>query len=125
MDKGHTWETIPTLFAPPVNRESVLLNAHPPIRLPDGTFLVVLTAGTGADPTGRKEAVLYMTDDDGLSWEYVSTVASDPTGTFGYTYSALIMLPSGRIQCYTMSQNVNSSAANWVCLCYSDDGGMT
>ena len=125
VDKGRTWEKIPALFAPPAHQETVLLNSHPPVRLPDGSFLVVLTAGGGGDPSRYKEAALYMSDDDGISWEYITTIARDPTGIWGYTYSALIMLPSGRLQCYTMRQNINSGQGNWTCMTYSDDGGLS
>ncbi len=125
MDKGRTWERVPTLFVPPAHAETVLLNAHPPVRLPDGSFLVVLTAGGGGSVSQYKEAALYMSDDNGLSWEYITTIARDPTGVWGYTYSALIMLPSGRLQCYTMRQNINASQGNWACMNYSDDGGLS
>lgn len=125
VDKGRTWEQVPTLFAPPAHAESILLNAHPPVQLPDGTFLVVLTAGRGGDPSRDKHVVLYLSDDNGLSWEYVTTVARDPTGLWGYTYAALLMLPSGRLQCYMLRQSDNSSQGNWPCLSYSDDGGLS
>ena len=125
VDKGRTWERVPALFAPPAHASSVLLNSHPPVRMPDGSLLVVLTVGGGGDPRQYKEAALYMTDDNGLSWEYMNPVVRDPTGVWGYTYAALIMLPTGRLQCYTMRQNVNSSHGNWACLNYSDDGGLT
>ena len=36
MDKGRTWERVPTLFVPPAHAETVLLNAHSPVRLPMG-----------------------------------------------------------------------------------------
>jgi hypothetical protein len=125
VDKGRTWERVPTVIAPPAHQDSLLINAHPPVRLPDGTFLVVGTAGKGADPAGRKEAVLYLTDDNGLSWECITTIASDPTGTLGFTYNALIMLPGGRLQCYMMSQIGFTSQGNLIWMNYSDDGGVT
>jgi hypothetical protein len=125
VDKGRTWEKIPTLFAPPAHAETVLLNAHPPVHMPDGSFLVVLTVGGGGDPNSYKEAALYMSDDNGLSWEFIAPIARDPHGIWGYTYSALIMLPSGRLQCYTMRQNINTSQGNWACMTYSDDGGLS
>ena len=125
VDKGRHWERVPTLFAPPVHAESTLLNAHELVRLPDGTLLVVATVGGGGDPGKYKEAALYMSDDDGLSWDYMNSIARDPMGIWGYTYSALLLLPSGRIQCYMMRQNVNSELGNWACMNYSDDGGLS
>lgn len=125
VDKGKTWERVPTLFAPPAHQHSLISYADPPVRLPDASFLVVLTAGGGADPSIHKGPVLYMSDDDGLSWEFIAPIAHDPTGVWGYTYPGLIMLPSGRLQCYTMRQNVNSSQGNWACMNYSDDGGLS
>ena len=125
VDRGKTWERVPTLFAPPVHQHSLISYADPPVRLPDGSFLVVLTAGGGADPSIHKGPVLYMSDDNGLSWEFIAPVAHDPTGVWGYTYPGLIMLPGGRLQCYAMRQNVNSSQGNWTCMNYSDDGGLS
>jgi hypothetical protein len=125
VDKGKTWERVPTLFAPPAHQHSLISYADPPVRLADGSFLVVLTAGGGADPSIHKGPVLYVSDDNGLSWEFIAPVAHDPTGVWGYTYPGLIMLPSGRLQCYAMRQNVNSGQGNWACMNYSDDGGLS
>ena len=125
VDKGRTWERVPTLFAPPAHAQTALLNAHPPVSLPDGSYLVVLTVGSGGDPRSYKEAALYMSDDNGLSWEFITPIARDPTGIWGYTYSTLIMLPSGRLQCYMMRQNINTGLGNWACMNYSDDGGLS
>jgi len=125
VDKGRTWERVPSLFAPPVHQRSLISYGNPPIRMPDGSFLVVLTAGGGVDPSVHKGPVLYMSDDDGLSWEFISSIAHDPTGVWGYTYPGLIRLANGRLQCYMMRQNVNSSQGNWACMAYSDDGGLS
>jgi len=125
VDKGRTWDRAPTLIAPPGHAQSLLLNAHPPVRMPDGSFLVVVTAGAGADPSSMKEAALYMSDDNGLSWDYITSIARDPTGVWGYTYNALVMVSGGRLQCYSMRQNINSAGGNWACMSYSDDGGLT
>ena len=125
VDKGRSWERVPTVIAPPAHAQAALVNAHSPVHLPDGSFLLAVTVGGGACPGTTKEAALYMSDDNGLSWEYVNTIARDPTGIWGYTYNALIQLPGGRLQCYMMRQNANSHQGNWPCLSVSDDGGLS
>ena len=123
VDKGRTWEKQPTLFAPPEPDGSVIAYGNTPLAMPDKTFLVVLTTGRGADPQSSKKPVLYLTDDSGLSWGFVSAVVTD--SSWDYTYPDLVMLPNGRIQCYMMRQKGNYSVGNWACMNYSDDGGLS
>ena len=123
VDKGKTWEKTPTLFAPPVQDGSVISYGNQPIKLADNSFLVVLTAGKGADPQANKKPVLYISEDNGLSWEFISTIVRETS--WDYTYPDLIMLPGGRIQCYMMRQKVNYAVGNWMCMNYSDDGGLS
>ncbi len=113
-DRGHTWERVPTPFRPPSPKGQVLKDGHPAVRLPDGTRLVVASHDNGV--------WLYGTDDQGLTWEPLAHVCGDPTGLGRASYAGLLLLPSGRLQCYSLN------IAGWrdaIQICHSDDGGYS
>ncbi|MEW5978473.1 MAG: sialidase family protein [Acidobacteriota bacterium] len=103
-DKGKTWEQTPTLIVPPPGCYSASPDNAPIVRLPDGTWLFPnRTFG------GRNGVSLYASTDNGLSWEFRTHIC-EPHG-----YPALLLLKSGRLQCYNYPLG----------MCYSDDGGRT
>jgi hypothetical protein len=103
-DKGRTWEKTPTLLLPPPGCYSASPDNAPIVRLPDGTLLFPMrTFG------GRNSVDLYASRDHGLSWNFRSQI------TEPHDYPALILLKSGRIQCYNYPLG----------MCYSDDVGKT
>jgi hypothetical protein len=103
-DKGRTWEKIPTLLLPPPGCYSASPDNTPIVRMPDGTFLFPMRT-FGA----RSSVDLYASTDNGLSWNF-RTQITEP-----HDYPALILLKSGRLQCYSYPLR----------MCYSDDGGKT
>jgi len=113
-DRGHTWESVPTPLRPPTDRGAVHKDGHPLARMPDGTHLAVMSAVGGV--------WLYGTDDHGLSWEPLARVCDDPTGFGRSTYAGLILLPSSRLQCYSLNIGGWRDAIQ---MCYSDDGGYS
>ncbi|MFQ6094455.1 MAG: sialidase family protein, partial [bacterium] len=115
-DKGKTWEKVPTIISPPPGRDYCHKDNHPPVRMPDGSFLGAMTVS----PPGT--VALYGSDDDGLTWEYLAEIARDPTGLGRPTYAGLILLPNGRLQCYML--NIRG-LRNAICMNYSDDGGYS
>ena len=118
-DRGHTWETVPTRVNPPTGLGYVHIDAGPWVQFGDGTQLVV--ASIGSDE-GNTALGIYGTDNNGLSWNYVAEVANDPTGRGRPTYAVLLLLPSGRLQCYMLNiQGIR----NAIQMSYSDDGGYS
>ncbi len=115
-DKGRTWERTGTIIEPPPGRENPILMGHPPVRMPDGSFLAAITID---NPTA---VTVYGSDDDGLSWEYLAEVVRDTTGQGRTTYGTLIQLPDGEIQCYWLGID---SMHNAMCMSYSHDGGYS
>ena len=115
-DKGKTWETVPTIISPPQSSGYCLKDNHPVLELPDGSFI----GAVSVFPPGAVS--LYGSDDDGLTWEYLAEVASDPTGRGRVTYAGLLLLPSGRLQCYML--NIGGQY-NAIFMSYSDDGGYS
>ena len=103
-DKGRTWEKAPTLVLPPPGGYGSSPDNAPIVRLPDGTWLFPnRTYG------GTPGVSLYASTDNGLSWNFRSHIC-EPSH-----YPALLLLKSGRIQCYNYPLG----------MCYSDDGGKT
>jgi len=113
-DRGRTWECVPTPLHPPGAGVSMLKDGHPAVRMPDGTRLVVASHVGGI--------WLYGSDDQGLTWECLAHVCSDPTGLGRPTYAGLLRLPSGRLQCYSLNIGGWRDAIQ---MCYSDDGGYS
>lgn len=103
-DKGRTWEKVPTLISPPPRCYSATPDNTPIVRLPGGTLLFPnRTFG------GRDAVSLCASTDHGLSWEFRTHICES------HSYPALLLLKSGRLQCYNYPLG----------MCYSDDGGKT
>jgi len=100
-DEGRTWESVP-----------LVLEAwgYPP--------LVALPDGTHARTAGTNRVFLSVSDDGGMSWTIRSEIAPDPEGTRRFTYSGLLALPDGRLQCYVMQFEGRQA----LCVTESDDG---
>jgi len=113
-DRGLSWEDVPALIRPPEGTELVHKDGHPLVAMPDGTHLAAMTCSG--------HVWLYGTDDHGLAWEPVAHICSDPTGLGRPTYAGLILLPSGRLQCYTLNIGGLRDAIQ---VNYSDDGGYS
>ena len=116
-DRGKTWESVPTVVYPPACHGTVHKDGHPLVQMPDGTQLAAMSVGT---PDGGVH--LYGSEDNGLSWEPLARIASDPTGDGRPTYAGLLLLPSGRLQGYTLNINGWRDAIQ---MNYSDDGGYS
>ena len=117
-DRGRSWETVPTRVTDP-NGLHVVRDGHPLVQFPDGTLM---GAGAGRDPMSANPAALavYGSDDSGLTWEYVAEVARVPSGLVAY--QGLLLLPSGRLQCYMLSIR---GVRNAIQMAHSDDGGYS
>ncbi len=109
-DKGCTWEKHPWVFAKPDFATWLWGFNQPPVVMPDGSLLLPLTTPEGI--------MLYGSDDDGLSWIFLGVVAVDPYKYGRVTYAHIIMLPSGRLQCYMYGMG----AYTCLLVCHSDDG---
>ena len=117
-DRGRTWETVPTRVTNP-SGQGLHRDAHPLVQFPDGTLMGVMTVAMADNPGG---VAVYGSDDNGLTWEHVAEVNRDPTGLGRPTYAGLLLLPSGRLQCYML--NIGG-LRNAIQMAYSDDGGYS
>jgi hypothetical protein len=103
-DKGRTWEKVPALLLPPPGCYSAASDNTPIVRLPDDSFVIAVRT------SGRRPGIdLYASGDNGLSWHYRTHICD------GQGYPALVLLKSGRLQCYHYPLGIS----------YSDDGGKT
>jgi hypothetical protein len=118
-DGGRTWEDVPTIVNPPAHLKSVHKDGHPVVRMPDGSFLATMSGG-GGDVPGQ--VLLYGSDDDGLTWEYLSEIARDPTGGGRPTYAGLLLLPSGRLLAFALHIG---GYGHFIGVSHSDDGGYS
>ena len=125
-DRGHTWEAVPTRIVPPAGFNFASIDSAPLTALSDGT--AVAPAWVDNRSAGEDEAYvgaivgLYGSDDQGLSWSYLAEVAHDPTGRGRPGYANLVLLPSGRLQCY---MNQIGGIRHALAMNYSDDGGYS
>jgi hypothetical protein len=124
-DKGRTWEKVPTIVRhPDDDRSWVLKDCHPVVPMPDGrTLLAVMSL---ANPGG---AGIYASEDQGLSWQFVSRAGWDRSGQGRFTYAGLLRMPDSELQCYALHIANGSSTVegckNAICLFRSRDGGRT
>ena len=118
-DKGQTWEEVPTIVPPARHLGWVHKDNHPVVRMSDGSFLGAMTGGGGSIPG---QVLLYGSDDDGLTWHYLSEIARDPNGEGRPTYAGLLLLTSGRLLCFMLQMG---GRGHFVGMNHSDDGGYS
>ena len=127
-DRGRTWETVPTRANTEPYGGYVVRHGHPLVQFPDGTLMGVaschepMSAEDISEQSDSVAVAVYGSDDNGLTWEYVAEVARDPTGLGAITYPGLLLLPSGRLQCYMLSK---LGMRNAIQMAHSDDGGYS
>lgn len=103
-DKGHTWEGVPLPL------ESW---GYPPV--------ATLADGTHARNVGSERVFLEVSGDGGMSWQRRSEIAADRSSLGRFTYSGLLALPDGRLQCYALMMEAMQALA----VTESTDGGVT
>ena len=111
-DRGHTWEGAVTLLHAPGKRPVNSIAGHRSLVLEDGSVVLALVL----QPPGC--VAVYGSDDNGLTWEFLSEVARSETGLGGFSYPGMIRLPGGRFQ-FTMLDMVTRMHA--ICMSESDD----
>jgi hypothetical protein len=124
-DKGRTWEKAPTIVRHPDGDLAwVHKDCHPVVRMPDGRTL--LAAMSLSNPGGPG---IYASEDQGLSWRFLSRVGWDRSGQGRFTYVGLLRMADGELQCYALHIASGSSTVegckNAICLFRSRDGGKT
>lgn len=121
-DNGYTWTEpsyVDTKGMPFTNIEGP---TDAPIEMPDGSILMAVI-GYGIDGDSKNVAsVMLRSTDQGKSWKYISTIASDPGGKLGsFLEPGIVRTKSGRI----VAGLRNHGNDHAIYTTYSDDDGKT
>lgn len=121
-DNGHTWSS-PTYIdikGMPVSGLEGPTDA--PVEMPDGSILMAITGYSLHGDAGNTGSILLRSTDKGKTWNYVSTIASDPGGKRGnFVEPGLVRTKTGRL--VVGLRNHGPDQAIWIT--YSDDDGKT
>ena len=113
-DRGRTWEATPSPVPPPPHADGLIVANLGSVKFPNG--VLGIAAGLG-------DIAYYVSYDQGLTWDFASTIAHDPAGRYSYTYAGLHQLPDGRLLC--SMHRLLIPLGDYPCVATSDDGGMT
>jgi hypothetical protein len=109
-DKGRTWDRVPLVLDRPPRARSSWKDNRPLATMPDGALVGVLQS---------EDAVwLYGSESQGMTWQYLSQIALGTPEAGRPCGAGLVLLPSGRLQCYLLLVGKQSST---LCLSESDD----
>ncbi len=111
-DRGQTWENAVTLIHAPGKRPYSSITGHRSLVLDDGSVVLAMLI----QPPGC--VAVYASDDNGLTWEFLSEVARSETGLGGFCYPGMIRLPDGRCQFYMLDMVTRTHV---ICMSESDD----
>ena len=110
VDKGRTWERVPLVLDPPQRSAAFWKDNHPLVTMPDGA-LVGAVESDGA-------LWLYGSECQGMTWQYLSRIAVGKPEASKPSSAGLVLLPSGRLQCYLL---LSDGKLSELCLSESDD----
>lgn len=121
-DNGHTWSKRYFIDTKGMPFSYIEGPTDAPVLMPDGSILMgVIGYQLNGDPQNRG-AVLLRSTDEGKSWKYYATMASDPGGKLGsFVEPGLVRTRSGRI----IAGFRNHGPENAIYMSYSDDNGKT
>jgi sialidase-1 len=121
-DNGHTWsepKEVDTTGMPFTGSEGP---TDAPIEMPDGSIVMGVIGYALHGDAKNTGSVLLRSVDQGQSWTYVSTIASDPGGKLGgFVEPGLVRTKTGRL----IAGLRNAAADYAIFVTYSDDDGKT
>ena len=121
-DNGHTWSKPNFIDIKNMPVTGLEGPTDAPIEMPDGSVVMgVIGYSLHGDPQNTGSILLRSTD-EGKTWKYVSTIASDLGGKLGgFMEPGLVRTRTGRI--VAGLRNHGQDQAIWIT--YSDDNGKT
>jgi hypothetical protein len=125
-DKGQTWSEPIPINVVPLTHAGTRLGCW---QMPDGAILMgVYGRIRGYGEEGEYESTrsaLIRSDDNGVNWEYYSTLGYDAASIIDYEEPALLRLKDGRLVCIMRTHVNPSSDARNMAIVYSDDDGQS
>jgi hypothetical protein len=146
-DRGYHWH-MPAVVVPHYHLDSIY-GGTKYVKMPNGSILAAFGGYPHAPGSGRPvdaqtltsasraaqdeserrplRATLYISEDQGLHWYFLSWIAVEENDMMGCGYAAPLLLPSGRLMCsvgYRFDRG-GIGVASWTKVTYSDDGGWT
>ena len=121
-DNGHTWSAPSFIETKGTPFSDIEGPTDAPIEMPDGSIVMgMIGENTHTDPNNRS-AIMLRSIDQGRTWSYLSTLASDPGGKLGgFMEPGIVRTKTGRI--VAGLRNHGPDQAIWVT--HSDDNGKT
>jgi sialidase-1 len=128
-DQGRSWSSPIPVNTMPMKFGSTRVAVT---QLPDGGILLPLYGrldewGYGLREMGGEAMRAYFvrSDDNGLNWEYFSTIAYDPARIAGYAEPAPLVRPDGRVVVMLRVHHRPTQRPDNIYMAVSDDGGYT
>lgn len=121
-DNGHTWSAPHYINIKDMPFSGLEGPTDAPIEMPDGSILMgVIGYGMNGDKKNNA-CVMLRSADQGKSWQYLSTMASDPGGKMGgFAEPGLVRTKSGRLVAGLRTPGTD----NAIYMTTSDDGGKS
>lgn len=121
-DNGRTWSKPQDVDTKGMPFRSLEGPTDAPIEMPDGSIVMGVIGYSPGGDAGNRSAVLIRSGDQGRTWEYVSTMASDPGGKLGgFMEPGIVRTKTGRI----IAALRNHGTDHAIYVTHSDDGGKT
>ena len=121
-DNGRTWSQPRFIDTKNMPFNDVEGPTDAPIEMPDGSLLMGMIGENTSDDTANRSAIMLRSPDQGQTWTYLSTMASDPGGKLGgFMEPGIVRTKTGRL--VAALRNHGPGQAIWVT--HSDDDGKT
>lgn len=121
-DHGHTWSAPRFIETKDMPFSDVEGPTDAPLELPDGSVVMGMIGENTHTDVNNRSAIMLRSTDQGQTWKYLSTMASDPGGRLGgFLEPGLVRTRTGRIVAGLRNHGPDQSI--WVT--HSDDDGRT
>lgn len=121
-DNGRTWSKPYYIEARDLPFTNLEGPTDAPIEMSDGSILMAVIGYSPKSDIGNRSSVMLRSTDQGKTWKYYSTIATDPGGLLGgFMEPGIVRTKTGRI----VAGLRNHAPENAVWITYSDDDGET
>lgn len=121
-DNGHTWSAPNYIGIKGMPVTGLEGPTDAPIAMPDGSLLMAVIGYTLQGDSKNVGSIMLKSTDEGKTWKYLSTIASDPGGKLGgFMEPGIVRTNTGRL----VAGLRNHAPENAIWMTYSDDDGKT